>query len=92
MPFLQRAQLYFRGQRIFEVAMEELKSLGMRYANQVIVFFIIEAKCKYLGICKELIVFFHRLFFLVVRLAVWHRFCTVMSSENCSRGIQESSA
>ncbi|CAO2838337.1 unnamed protein product [Amaranthus hypochondriacus] len=30
------AQLYFRGQRIFSAAMEELKSLGMRYANQAL--------------------------------------------------------
>ncbi|KAL9240741.1 hypothetical protein vseg_014925 [Gypsophila vaccaria] len=32
----EEAGLYFRGQRIFSAAMEELKSLGMRHANQAL--------------------------------------------------------
>lgn len=32
----QAAQLYFRGQRIWSAAMEELMSKGMRYANQAL--------------------------------------------------------
>ncbi|RWV78330.1 hypothetical protein GW17_00060717 [Ensete ventricosum] len=32
---LEAAGLYFRGQRIWLAAMEELMSIGMRYANQV---------------------------------------------------------
>ncbi|KAL2922326.1 Pectin acetylesterase 2 [Bienertia sinuspersici] len=32
----EKSQLYFRGQRIFSAAMEELKSLGMRSANQAL--------------------------------------------------------
>lgn len=33
--FAQAAGLYFRGQRIWQAAMEDLKSKGMRYAKQV---------------------------------------------------------
>lgn len=32
----QAAQLQFRGQRIWLAAMEELMSIGMRFANQVV--------------------------------------------------------
>lgn len=35
--FLQSAGLYFRGQRIWQAAMDDLMAQGMRYANQVLI-------------------------------------------------------
>ncbi|KAG0478312.1 hypothetical protein HPP92_013031, partial [Vanilla planifolia] len=35
-PFMQAAGLFFRGQRIWLVSMEELMSKGMRYADQAL--------------------------------------------------------
>lgn len=102
----QAAQLYFRGQRIWSAAMEELMSKGMRYANQVLVKHLDNSSlllsCTYSEAFSfgfsvllppiYLFCVYSRLFFPGVVRVVWLLYCTAMSSGIFSPVTQESSA
>lgn len=56
--FAQAAGLYFRGQRIWQAAMEDLKSKGMRYAKQVYLWKISGTKTSAVWILFDIIYVF----------------------------------
>lgn len=95
--FLQSAGLYFRGQRIWQAAMDDLMAQGMRYANQVLIlpqlimfslaFWILEIIYVSLPQLNST-----RHFFLDALLVVFQPYFTVTSSVDCLAAVQTWSA